>query len=65
MNRTDIDAILWDLDPYELPDVLNLFATMERAGWVSPREAEEWRAHIAAWGMLHADRRLWIDRPEA
>ncbi|MBZ5640256.1 MAG: hypothetical protein LAO51_16040 [Acidobacteriia bacterium] len=65
MNRTNIDAILRDLDPGELPDVLSLLAAMETAEWVTPREAEEWRAQIGAWGILHEDRRLWMDRPEA
>jgi len=28
-----MDAVLWDLDPEELPGAIRLLAAMERAGW--------------------------------
>jgi hypothetical protein len=64
MSRTDMNAILWDLEPEELPDALRLLAALETAGWVSPTEAAEWRGHIAALGIFHEDPYLWIDGPE-
>ncbi|MBZ5640253.1 MAG: hypothetical protein LAO51_16025 [Acidobacteriia bacterium] len=48
MAATRIDDLVWDLEPEELPDALRLLAALEKAGWVSAREASEWRGHIAA-----------------
>ncbi len=59
-----MDALLWDLDPDELPGALRLLNAMERAGWVSPGEAKEWRGRIAALGVFHDDRQLWVHGPE-
>ncbi len=59
-----IDAFLWDLGPDELPGALRLLNAMERARWISPREAKEWRGRIAALGIFHEDPQLWVDGAE-
>lgn len=64
MNTDHFDAVLADLDPEEVPGALHLLAVMEKAGWVTPREATEWRGRLAAWGVFHEDPQLWIDGPE-
>ncbi len=53
-----------DLDPNELPGALRLLNAMERAGWISPREGNEWRGQIATPGVFHEDPQLWVDGPE-
>jgi hypothetical protein len=62
---TRIDDLVWDLDPDELSDASCLLSALEKAGWVSPREASEWRGRIAALSVFHEDPHLWIDGPEA
>lgn len=39
MNRTDMDAVLWDLDPEELPGAIRLLAALEKAG-CAPKQRE-------------------------
>jgi ribosomal protein L29 len=41
-----------------------LLAAMEEAGWVSPEEAQEWRARIAAVRTYLEDPDIWVDGPE-
>jgi hypothetical protein len=64
MDAMRVNDVLWDIEPAELPGAHRLLAAMEKAVWVSPREASEWRGRIAALGIYHEDPRLWFDGPK-
>ena len=64
MDAMQINDVLWELVPEELPGALRLLEATKRVGRVSPSEASEWRGHIAALGVFHEDPHLRIDGPE-
>ena len=65
MEIERVEDLVWELGAGEFPGALRLLAAMERAGWVSPQEAEEWRGQTAALGVCQQNSQLWINGQEA